>query len=445
MEETTVTRISCSSQGPNEDKKMRLERLLRELDALLTEEYDDEEDPGTIDDIEKESDRVAESVRKIVADKLLKKKQRNAQQQSGARQWTCTCGQPSRYAGMRSRQLVLRSGAHIITRAYFHCSRCHRGVCPLDGLLKLGQGQYSPTVAATMARMNSYLPDRKAAQELYLMWGIDPAVSTLQRYSRRAGAKIALEWKKQEEDWRHERLPESKQYPKRMVLTMDGVLIHVDGDWHEAKVGAAYELDSRTHAINTRFTASMEPSSEFGKRLPVLAHRVGVDHCRDVEVVGDGAPWIWQETAKYYPRSVQVLDYSHASEHLWTAAHARYGEGTKQAQDWAKELEDLMYDEKQVELREQIRSWQPHNQEKCKIRRRLLNYLLDHKARMAYRTLKESGYHIGSGVVEASCKNVVQLRMKQAGMRWSSRGAEAMLHSCAYYCSAGSEGFRNYV
>lgn len=439
-----MIRLACSSGIPA-DKKARIERLVRELDALLTEEYDNSEDPGTIDDIEAESDRVAESVRRIVADKLLKKKQRQSQQQECARQWTCTCGQPARYAGLRSRQLVLRSGAHTIVRAYLHCASCHRGVSPLDTLLKLGPGQYSPPVAATMARLNTYLPDRRAAQELFLLWGIDPAVSTLQRYSRRAGDKIAQEWQTQREDWRLERLPESQRYPKRLHVTMDGVKIHVDGDWHEAKIGAVYELDSSSHAVNTRFTASMETSSEFGQRLPVLAHSAGHDHCRDVEVVADGGAWIWQETAKYLPMSVQVLDFGHAAEHLWVAARARYKEGTKEAADWAKDLTDLMYEEKRADLRKQIRMWQPHNEEKITIRRRLLNFLEEHKNRMSYKTLNEKGYHIGSGVIEASCKNVVQSRMKRAGMRWSGAGAEAMLHSCAHYWSAGDTSFRNYV
>jgi len=176
----------------------------------------------------------------------------------------------------------------------------------------------------------------------------------------------------------------------------NGVQIHVDGDWHEAKVGVVYELDSRGHAAHSRFTATLETSREFGPRLVVLAHQAGSDHCRDLAVVADGGPWIWQETGKYFPGSVQALDYYHASGHLWAAARSRYGEGTSAAGDWAK-------------------------------------------------TLKEQGYHIGSGVVEASCKNVVQSRMKQAGMRWSSSGAEAILHTCSHFHSEGNSDFRQYV
>ncbi len=39
-----------------------------------------------------------------------------------------------------------------------------------------------------------------------------------------------------------------------------------------------------------------------------------------------------------------------------------------------------------------------------------------------------------SGPIESSCKNVVQQRMKGCGMRWSRKGASAMLEvRCALY------------
>ena len=40
---------------------------------------------------------------------------------------------------------------------------------------------------------------------------------------------------------------------------------------------------------------------------------------------------------------------------------------------------------------------------------------------------RETDYPIGSGIVESVCKLVMQERMKQAGMRWSRDGAQAML------------------
>jgi hypothetical protein len=46
---------------------------------------------------------------------------------------------------------------------------------------------------------------------------------------------------------------------------------------------------------------------------------------------------------------------------------------------------------------------------------------------MDYVTYRQAGYPVGSGSVESGCKVVVQARMKQAGMRWSRQGAQAML------------------
>jgi len=46
---------------------------------------------------------------------------------------------------------------------------------------------------------------------------------------------------------------------------------------------------------------------------------------------------------------------------------------------------------------------------------------------MNYADLKAKGFMIGSGVVEAACKTLVTQRLKQSGMRWSVRGAQAIL------------------
>ena len=40
---------------------------------------------------------------------------------------------------------------------------------------------------------------------------------------------------------------------------------------------------------------------------------------------------------------------------------------------------------------------------------------------------KKKGLFVGSGVIEAGCKTVVGKRLKQSGMRWSVRGADAII------------------
>ena len=59
--------------------------------------------------------------------------------------------------------------------------------------------------------------------------------------------------------------------------------------------------------------------------------------------------------------------------------------------------------------------------------RQVIAYFFANRQRMRYALFRQAGYPIGSGTVESACKVVVQQRMKQAGMRWSRSGAQAML------------------
>ena len=45
---------------------------------------------------------------------------------------------------------------------------------------------------------------------------------------------------------------------------------------------------------------------------------------------------------------------------------------------------------------------------------------------MRYHWFRQCGLFVGSGVVEASCKSVIGLRLKQSGMHWTVRGADAI-------------------
>ena len=46
---------------------------------------------------------------------------------------------------------------------------------------------------------------------------------------------------------------------------------------------------------------------------------------------------------------------------------------------------------------------------------------------MRYAHFRKQGLFIGSGVMEAGCKTVIGQRLKQSGMEWSVRGANAVI------------------
>ena len=54
-------------------------------------------------------------------------------------------------------------------------------------------------------------------------------------------------------------------------------------------------------------------------------------------------------------------------------------------------------------------------------------YLWKNRRPMNYAAYRKAGFPISSGTVESAAKTLIQQRMKQAGMRWSRDGAQAML------------------
>ena len=46
---------------------------------------------------------------------------------------------------------------------------------------------------------------------------------------------------------------------------------------------------------------------------------------------------------------------------------------------------------------------------------------------MRHAEFRRQGFFVGSGVVEAGCKTLIGLRLKQSGMQWTVRGANAII------------------
>lgn len=55
-------------------------------------------------------------------------------------------------------------------------------------------------------------------------------------------------------------------------------------------------------------------------------------------VLGDGAAWIWRLAAEHFPTAVQIVDLSHAREHVWKVARAVFGQNTPAGSAWAEEV-----------------------------------------------------------------------------------------------------------
>lgn len=143
--------------------------------------------------------------------------------------------------------------------------------------------------------------------------------------------------------------------------------------------------------------------------------------------MGDGAKWIWNIVSYHFPRAVQILDWYHAEERIWNVGKAVYGEGTKKAEEWVREQLDYLSKGDAESVIISLMYLSSSNSEVVKKIEDNITYFENNQGRMRYDEYRAKGYHIGSGTAESACKHVIGQRLKQAGMTWSIKGAEAIL------------------
>jgi hypothetical protein len=145
-----------------------------------------------------------------------------------------------------------------------------------------------------------------------------------------------------------------------------------------------------------------------------------------VVIVGDGAEWIWNRTAMFVNRC-EILDFWHAVEYAWDFARLAYGESSRQAERWVHRIAEDLRAGKVEEVLARLQRMRPATPELREKLEGLIRYYTNHATRMHYDEYLRLGYGIGSGAVESAHKQVLQARLRQAGMRWSEAGARRLL------------------
>src|SRR6476620_6617422 len=84
----------------------------------------------------------------------------------------------------------------------------------------------------------------------------------------------------------------------------------------------------------TSYLASFSPAAEFATLVHAEARRRGADDIRQLVVLGDGAPWIWNLATAILPEATPIVDLYHAREHLHDLAAHLTGVLTDAHPDW---------------------------------------------------------------------------------------------------------------
>jgi hypothetical protein len=289
-------------------------------------------------------------------------------------------------------------------------------------------------LAFTLTATGSYSEATAVAQK----WGCGVDDSTLHVLAQRLGQRA-----EQQTQARLERVPSERTIQRAAselaVFMLDGWQARYRGpgwgkkrtkkkrvEWHEVKVGVFYlqEQAGRTEGGRGVLTEKVvvcwqgEPT-ELGRRLHWEALRRGLGRARWILVVGDGAPWIWNVAADRWAGAQELLDFYHASEHLWELGRALYGEDL--AKEWVEDrLHELRHGQEEKFLAQMAALKVPKGPSAETVRKQQ-NYFAHQAARMNYQAIAQRGWPIGSGAVESACSGQ-QNRFKRRGQFWTQAG-----------------------
>ncbi|HEX2713861.1 MAG TPA: ISKra4 family transposase, partial [Candidatus Acidoferrales bacterium] len=341
----------------------------------------------------------------------------------------------------------------------------HTGQFPADVELDIEKTEFSPGVRRMQALVGQQAPFDHGREQMKALAGLEVTTKSVERTAETMGDDIAQGEQQQIQQAIQLDLPIMVGEPIRMLyVQMDGTGVPVvkretqgrssktDGQpahTREVKLGCVFtqtRWDQEGYPIrdpdSTTYTGAIETAEEFGKRIYVEAWKRGWSRAKKKVVIGDGAEWIWNLVAEHFPDAIQIVDLYHARQHLWEVARRLYPNDEAAQKAWMKVHQKRLLDKGKIEkLVLSLRSIDSDNVEVTEKIRTEVDYFERNAERMRYPRFRRQHLFVGSGVIEAGCKTVIGSRLKQSGMFWTVRGANAIL---ALRCCHLNRRFEDY-
>lgn len=376
----------------------------------------------------------------------------------------CPCGQQACFHEIRPKHLITALGPITIQRPYYVCPHCHQGQSPRDAELDVQGTEYSPGVRRMMAVVGSDNSFEHGRQQLELLAGLNVTAKAVERQAEAIGADIAHREQAKATESVQLEFPEiiGSAVPV-LYIEMDGTQLPMVRAELEGRAGRVEGQAARTREVklgcvftqtttdeqgrpvrdeaSTSYTGAIETAEEFGRRIYIAAWERGWSRAGKKVIIADGAEWIWNIADQHFPGAIQIVDLYHARQHLWELARTLYPGDDVQQKRWIMRQQNKLDSGEIEKLVRGLRSLETGNPGLAEKVRLEADYFERNTARMRYPEFRRQHLFVGSGVIEAGCKTVIGSRLKQSGMFWTVRGANAII---ALRCNRLSGEFENY-
>jgi len=366
------------------------------------------------------------------------------------------CGNRLESKGKKPRALLTLLGTIRWKRRIYRCpNRCQIGqICPLDQKLQIEPGSQTCTSVKRPACLLAILmPYQLSSTVLRLLTGVHVTPMTIWNWVQHSGSlamqrlEAELEQISQEDAWKVP-LPEHLK-PHLLAVGADGVMAPFrpnggspEGQtcWREVKVGLVAWLREHTtktgkrslRPVQREVTAFLGEVDEFKPRLWLAALNQGILKAKRAVWLSDGGRGYWGVFDDYIaPYATGVLDFYHAAQNLWKGMKEWLDGRTKKARSWFRKNRRRLRDGKADVVLDEVENSMKVNELPDSTKEaleKLHKYLSKHIEHIDYERFKELGFPLGSGIIESTCKWLIQQRFKGVGMRWSERGFNHLLH-----------------
>jgi len=353
--------------------------------------------------------------------------------------------------GAREKQVLTLLGKTRYRHSMYQCPACKRVRYPGDEALDIVGTSRSPGLRRQTARLGAKESFGEVARDLRELAGVEISRKDAERVAEATGEDMER-WDKAQRTRIRAVEPPPSQAPK----TIDTLYIEFDGTGvpmtkeavagrkgkqkdgsaktREAKLGCVFtqtDFDEKGRPIrdpaSTSFTGAIETSTVFGWRIYAEAVRRGLYEAKRLVILTDGAEWIKTIIETHFPGATHIIDLYHAREHMIELCKLLLARDLKRLNRYKDRWWDDLDNGSIEKIIQEANALLPKDQKAAKDARTQIAYFEKNKERMRYKKFKESGLFLGSGVIEAGCKTIIGMRMKQSGMEWSVRGANAII------------------
>lgn len=141
------------------------------------------------------------------------------------------------------------------------------------------------------------------------------------------------------------------------------------------------------------------------------------------------------------------LDVVHATEYLWDASTAMFGEKSVERVSWVRSALTKTLNSNIQSIIEELENKIEHEKSTKFVKERLkrsITYFKNHQHMMDYKKYLKNGFPIASGAIEGACNNLVKSRTDRSGMQWTKKGAEAVINLRSIQCNKEWDKYWNY-